>query len=65
MNLFWQNQSWALARANQLLKWVDSGAYQAVLDRVRTEPVCPACGKALKGNEVFCPGCGARLQAKG
>lgn len=60
VNLFWQNQSWAVARANQLLKWFDGGDYRSVTDRTMRR--CPACGRKLAGTEVFCPGCGGRLQ---
>lgn len=60
VNLFWQNQSWAVARANQLLKWYDGGNYESIMDR--TAPRCPACGRKMSGAEVFCTGCGARMQ---
>ena len=64
------NHPWTVLRAAELMRWVESGAYQAVLDRqtaVEDKPpvlvlgFCHQCGGQLSGTETFCPACGQRL----
>ncbi|AUT01228.1 hypothetical protein CLI64_12895 [Nostoc sp. CENA543] len=63
-NLMFKSQAFILSRANELIKWVDSGEYQAVLERkTRLKPVptpsfCRHCGFKLELSTVFCPNCG-------
>jgi hypothetical protein len=61
---------WTVLRAAELMRWVESGHYQAVLDRktateemppVVGQGVCHQCGGQLSGTETFCPACGQRL----
>jgi Zn-dependent protease with chaperone function len=61
---------WTVLRAAELMRWVESGEYQAVLDRktaaedkppVLVLRVCHQCGGQLSGAEAFCPACGQRL----
>ncbi len=63
---------WTVLRAAELMKWVESGEYQAVLDRKSTvsdKPsvtaaaavCCHQCGGPLAGTESFCPACGQRV----
>lgn len=63
---------WTVLRAAELMKWVDSGEYQAVLDRkcvvpdkppvaVAAAAYCHQCGGPLAGTESFCPACGQRV----
>lgn len=58
---------WTVMRASELLKWVESGEYQRVLNGARATAapaacppvaVCPACRTALRPGHRFCPGCG-------
>lgn len=63
---------WTVLRAAQLMQWVESGEYQAVLDRTAaqvasasvpaTRAFCHNCGGRLEGQEMFCPTCGQRLE---
>ena len=62
---------WTVLRAAELVRWVESGEYQAVLDRktvVEDKPpiavsagFCHHCGGKLNGTESFCPACGQPL----
>ena len=67
-------QAFTISRANELLKWFDSGEYQAVLERkTRIKPApqaapqasfCRHCGFKLEpSNAFFCSNCGKRVSA--
>lgn len=66
-SLVFKSQAFTVSRANELLKWVDSGEYQAVLERkTRIHPALPAsfcrhCGFELKPNDLFCSKCGQKV----
>lgn len=63
---------WTVLRAAELMKWIDSGEYDSVLQRTshrkrhvrRLDSVefCRKCSFRLKGGEAFCPSCGSPLQ---
>jgi Zn-dependent protease with chaperone function len=63
---------WTVMRAAELLRWVDSGEYQQVVDRatedrlyVREEggvKFCRNCGYRLDGTPKFCNSCGKPLK---
>ena len=61
---------WTVMRAQQLLLWIDSGAYEEVLRAPQKIPYqlpagltgfCNQCGCPLRGVEAFCPGCGRSI----
>jgi Zn-dependent protease with chaperone function len=68
-SLAFKDQAFTISRANELLKWVDAGGYQAVLERqTRLKPAAPAafcrhCGSKLEPSNTFCPSCGQRVSA--
>jgi len=68
-SLMSRNHAFTVARTNELLKWVDSGGYQAVLERTtKIKPPPPAsfcrhCGSKLESFNTFCPNCGQRVSA--
>jgi Zn-dependent protease with chaperone function len=63
---------WTVLRAGELIRWMESGEYQKVLDRktsdrlyIRYEggfQVCRKCGYRLQGAEKFCNSCGQKLR---
>lgn len=63
---------WTVLRAAEILKWIETGSYDAVLSRRSKKMVqvrnlegvefCRHCNYRLKGSEGFCPGCGVKLQ---
>lgn len=68
LNLMNGEQTWSVDRANQLLKWIDSGAYKAVLDRktdlkknIPTTKFCSNCGSKVAVTAKFCTNCGHRF----
>lgn len=64
---------WTVLRASELLGWIDSGQYDAVLrresarfkhvKRLKDGEFCRNCNYRLKGAESFCPSCGQSLTA--
>ncbi len=71
MNSLKMTHPWTVLRAAELLRWVESGEYQAVLDRKTAQlprpsaapanAYCHNCGGPLRGEEAFCPACGQKL----
>lgn len=63
-----ENHPWTVLRASELLKWIESGRYQQIVDRHgnKTEIeglsvlYCSKCSCELKKDEKFCPECGHR-----
>jgi len=68
-SLMSRNQAFTISRANELLKWVDTGEYQAILERkTKVKPLllasfCRHCGFKLETPNTFCPNCGQRISA--
>jgi Zn-dependent protease with chaperone function len=61
-----EKHPWTVMRAAEILKWVESGKYQYILDqhstRLLKEPsMCLNCGFELMETDKFCPGCGERI----
>jgi Zn-dependent protease with chaperone function len=58
---------WTVLRASEILKWVDSGKYDEIIEMhgkgslEDIEITCPKCGKKLGGNETFCGVCGSKV----
>ncbi|MDJ0707880.1 MAG: M48 family metallopeptidase [Leptolyngbyaceae cyanobacterium MO_188.B28] len=69
LSLAVRDQAFTIARANELLKWIDSGNYQAVLERktkIQAAPppsFCRHCGFKIEVAHAFCPNCGNALSA--
>lgn len=68
VSIMGQSHPWTVMRANEFLKWIDSGGYDQALKMPGGVPqvpelpkYCPSCRRALKGVEVFCPGCGSKI----
>ena len=73
VSIMGQSHPWTVMRANEFLRWIDSGEYDRVLKMPHEAPALPPpipavkfcvnCGGGLSGSEVFCPGCGAKTSA--
>lgn len=48
---------WTVMRAYELIKWVESGEYQRILDKHKGKK-CPRCGCYVPLDAVRCPVCG-------
>lgn len=65
--IMWQNHPWTVMRASEILKWMDSGNYQELIEKHGKENIdeieidCAKCGAKLKGHETFCGICGEKL----
>lgn len=65
LNSMGATHPWMVARAQQLLVWIESGQYEEVLKNpqgpaygtVQAVKFCNVCGNALKGTEAYCPRC--------
>lgn len=63
---------WTVMRTAELLKWIEGGEYQQVMDRetrdrvnIRLEgefQICRECDYRLEAGEKFCPSCGTDLR---
>ncbi len=63
---------WTIMRAAELLRWVEGGEYQKVIDRTTADRLhirqdgntqfCRNCGYRLEGKERFCNSCGQQLR---
>ena len=51
---------WTIMRAYELVKWVESGDYQAILDGHRGKQ-CPTCGQFVALDQDVCPICGRKF----
>lgn len=51
---------WTIMRAYELVKWVESGEYQAILDGHRGKR-CPTCGHFVALDQDKCPICGRKF----
>lgn len=66
MLIMFQDHPWTVMRASEILKWVESGAYDDIIKKRAGEPSeleleCPKCGARLIGNENFCGMCGTKI----
>lgn len=52
---------WLVLRAAELLKWVDSGEYDALLKKHRAIE-CPHCGNDIAAGDNPCPICGSLIR---
>lgn len=48
---------WTVLRAAELVKWVESGGYQAILDEYSGK-ICPICDTEIEVRATKCPVCG-------
>jgi Zn-dependent protease with chaperone function len=70
VSLMLGDHKWTVDRTNELLKWIDSGQYDNVLDRktmIASEPpkfkFCSHCNtRILSQTASFCPQCGKRVE---
>ncbi len=52
---------WTVLRAAELLKWVETGEYQQVIDRYQVKNCCnPLCGEKIASSAEICPYCGSK-----
>ena len=62
---------WTVMRGAELLKWIESGEYQSVIDQFGDQippeaddaemRFCPSCGFDRQGADAFCSNCGQRM----
>ena len=61
-----EKHPWTVMRAAEILKWVESGKYQLVVNKhikeiQETTLKCFKCGFELMSTDKFCPGCGTKI----
>ncbi|MGB9937411.1 MAG: M48 family metallopeptidase [Methanobacterium sp.] len=67
--IMWQNHPWTVMRASEILKWVEAGNYQQIIEKhtgeiESLELTCLKCGFKLGGTETFCGNCGAKISGR-
>lgn len=68
--ILWQDHPWTVMRASELLKWIEAGKYQEIIDKHTGDTVesleltCISCGSKLTGTETFCGNCGAKISGR-
>jgi len=51
---------WTVLRAAELIKWVESGEYDMILNKT-AGTICPGCGSQIEIGTIKCPVCGYDL----
>jgi len=60
LTVLFKTHPWTVFRASELLKWIESGEYQKIVDKDSSECLkCSNCGAELKVDDKFCGECGA------
>ena len=67
--IMWQDHPWTVMRASEIIKWVEAGEYQKIIDKhtgdiESLELSCLKCGFKLKGKETFCGNCGEKISGR-
>jgi hypothetical protein len=52
---------WTVMRAYELIKWVESGEYQRILD-AHLGKQCPMCSQYVERDVAICPVCGYKFE---
>lgn len=64
VSIMGETHPWTVMRAQEFLKWIDSGDYDRMIAHPDAPPMqnrrafCSACGHALAAGAGFCPNCG-------
>jgi Zn-dependent protease with chaperone function len=67
LSLSLRDQAFTIARTHELLKWIDSGNYQAVRERktkiqlAALPTFCRHCGAKHEASHTFCASCGEKV----
>lgn len=59
ITLVQSNHPWTILRAGELIKWVESGEYERILNATKGKK-CRICGKICPINMEVCPVCGGK-----
>ncbi len=67
--IMWQTHPWTVMRASEIIKWVEAGEYQKIIDKhsgdlESLELSCLKCGFKLSGTETFCGNCGEKISGR-
>lgn len=57
LEIFDEGHPWTILRAAELIRWVESGQYQAIWDDIPVQ-LCPGCGNQIAEGTKKCPYCG-------
>ena len=56
ITLVQSNHPWTILRAGELIKWVESGEYDRILNKTLGK-TCPKCGGEIAQDAIICPRC--------
>ena len=56
ISLLLEDHPWTILRAAELVRWIDSGEYQHILDS-HHDKICPTCGSHIPQDSKKCPFC--------
>lgn len=60
LEIFDEGHPWTIVRAAELIRWVESGQYHAILDGTLGDK-CPGCEREIAKGTKICPYCGYKL----
>lgn len=60
LEIFDEGHPWTIVRAVELIRWVESGQYQKILDGTIGH-ICPGCGLEIAKDAKVCPYCGLKF----
>lgn len=61
LEIFDESHPWTIIRAAELIRWVETGHYQSILNNTRGIK-CQGCGNEIEPNITRCPICGTKKQ---
>lgn len=71
VSTMWIDHPWTVMRTAEFFKWIDSGEYDAILNRTNKKEskpgynnmrFCTNCGYKIRADQVFCSNCGNKLK---
>lgn len=60
LEIFDEDHPWTIVRAAELIRWVESGQYQKILDETRGK-MCPVCKSMVTTDSTECQFCGYKF----
>ena len=61
LEVFDEDHPWTVVRAAELIRWVNSGEYERILNKTAGK-ICPSCKNSVEEGTKLCPFCGHNFE---